>query len=146
MDNYNLITATTDWYLNLIKDDPVRPHLAAAWRIKNGRSVYVLENPNTGLAASVVCVALTQGVALTEQELERTHAPDTAMFYTVWSYERGAGRAIIFRVRDLILETDPRITRFVTLSPLTEMAEQFHTRNGAVLIDRGTTCQNFEYA
>ena len=146
MDNYNLITATTDWYLNLVKDDPVRPHLPAAWRIQNGRSVYVLENPDTGMPASVVCVALTQGVALTEQDLERTHHPDTAMFYTVWSYERGAGRAIIFRVRDTLLETHPHITRFVTLSPLTEMAEQFHTRNGAVLIERGTTCQNFEYA
>ena len=37
------------------------------------------------------------------------------------------------------------IKRFVTLSPLTEMAEKFHLRNGAELIYKGKTCQNFEY-
>jgi hypothetical protein len=33
----------------------------------------------------------------------------------------------------------------VTLSPLTEMAERFHIRNGAVFLRKGTLCQNFEY-
>jgi hypothetical protein len=36
-------------------------------------------------------------------------------------------------------------TRYVTLSPLTAMAERFHLKNGAVLVNRGDTCQNFEY-
>ena len=37
------------------------------------------------------------------------------------------------------------IKRLVTLSPLTEMASKFHIRNGATLIGKSDTCQNFEY-
>jgi hypothetical protein len=37
------------------------------------------------------------------------------------------------------------LNRLVTLSPLTEMAEKFHLRNGAKLIQKNETTQNFEY-
>jgi len=33
----------------------------------------------------------------------------------------------------------------ITLSPLTEMAERFHVKNGAKLLKRNETTQNFEY-
>jgi len=70
--------------------------------------------------------------------------PDTAVFYTVWSYSKGAGREIILEAAKHIKETKG-VTRFVTLSPLTQMAERFHLRNGAVLLNKGELCQNFEY-
>lgn len=138
----------------LAKDDPVRPNLAADWRMRQGREVYVLyenqyaeqdpvlfEGPR-----AVICVAYTKGVALTEKDLENTEDPDTAMFYTVWSYDKGAGREIVNAVAAHIKETRDDITRYMTLSPLTEMAEKFHLRNGATFFRKGSYCQNFEYS
>ena len=133
------------WELGYVKDDPVRPYLPAAWRTTDGREVYCLQDFDVGVARAVVCVAYTNGVAITEEELNRTDNPDTAMFYTVWSYEKGAGREIIFSTVEVIKRDKPYIKRFVTLSPLTEIAERFHLRNGAKFLRRGDTCQNFEY-
>ena len=137
----------------LIKDDPVRPKLSADWRINNGREVYALYDDQYAEQdpvlfdgpRAVICVAYTNGVALTEKDLERTSNPNTAMFYTVWSYDKGAGREIVNAVAKHIKDTREDITRYVTLSPLTEMAERFHLRNGATLARKGDTCQNFEY-
>jgi hypothetical protein len=134
-----------DWTLGYVKDDPVRPHLPMAWRISDGREVYTLEDDDAGVARAVVCVAYTKGVAITEQDLNNTDNPDTAMFYTVWSYDKGAGREIIFSTAEVIQREKPHIKRFCTLSPLTEMAEKFHLRNGAKFVRKGHTCQNFEY-
>ena len=133
-----------DWKKNYIKDDPVRPHLDLEWRMQDGREVFGLED-EYGIMKSVVCVAFTNGIAITEEELNNTKDPDTAMFYTVWSYTKGAGRDIIFNAVDVIKRDYPHIKRFVTLSPLTEMAEKFHLRNGAVFLRKGQSCQNFEY-
>ena len=135
----------TDWSLGYVKDDPVRPHLPMTWRITDGREVYLLENDDASVGRAVVCVAYTKGVAITEEELNNTEDPDTAMFYTVWSYEKGAGREIIFNTAEVIKRDKPHIKRFCTLSPLTEMAEKFHLRNGAKFLRKGETCQNFEY-
>jgi len=134
---------TRDWKKSYILDDPVRPHIDLEWRLRDGREVYALEWD--GVVAAVLCVAYTQGTALTEEELAHNTRPDTAMFYTVWSYARGAGRDIIFSTAEVIQRDHPHIQRYCTLSPLTEMAERFHTRNGAQLLRKGKTCQNFEY-
>jgi len=129
---------------NVLKDDPVRPHISKADRLSDGRQVFVLEND--GQIAAVICVAYTNAVPKDEFELAAYNAFDgtCAIFYTVWSYEKGAGREIIQKVSDHLTKRG-WIKRFVTLSPLTEMAEKFHLRNGAELIYRGKTCQNFEY-
>ena len=37
------------------------------------------------------------------------------------------------------------LNRLVTLSPLTEMATKFHSKNGAKLLQINETTQNFEY-
>ena len=137
----------------LAKDDPVRPNLSADFRINNGREVYALYEDQYAEQApvqfegprAVICVAYTKGVALTENDLDNFKDPDTAMFYTVWSYDRGAGRQIVNKVAAHIKETRDDIVRYMTLSPLTEMAERFHLRNGAKFFRKGTLCQNFEY-
>tara|TARA_Y100000114_G_C11621566_1_gene259937 strand:+ start:201 stop:644 length:444 start_codon:yes stop_codon:yes gene_type:complete len=128
----------------ILKDDPVRPHISKAERLSDGRQVFVLEND--GRIVAVICVAYTNAIPKDEFELSAYNAFDgtCAIFYTVWSYEKGAGREIIQRVSDHLMKRG-WIKRFVTLSPLTEMAEKFHLRNGAELIYRGKTCQNFEY-
>lgn len=148
-----LVKVEQDLWLGHCKDDPVRPHLPLAWRVKQGKEVYALfEDQYAEFAPvlregprAIICVAYTNGVAITEQDLDRNENPNTAMFYTVWSYEKGAGREIVQATAKHIKETRDDIYRYVTLSPLTEMAEKFHLRNGAVFLRKGDTCQNFEY-
>jgi hypothetical protein len=144
MNNTQLVLLNTDWKLGHVRDDPVRPHIPMAWRASNGREVYGLED-DFGIMHAVVCVAYTKGIAITEDDLNNTDDPDTAMFYTVWSYTKGAGRQVIFDTAGVIKREKAHIKRFVTLSPLTEMAEKFHLRNGAQFLRKGKTCQNFEY-
>ena len=148
-----LITETDLDLQKLIADDPVRPHIDPQKRISPGREVYVLGTfGETNIVDAIICVAYTNEVPFTEQEMEifsqqacqdNQHGK-VAIFYTVWSYSKGSGREIVLRTARLIKETKP-VNRFVTLSPLTEMAEKFHIKNGAKLINKSLTCQNFEY-
>lgn len=140
-----LVKIKDDWLLGHVKDDPVRPHIPHAWRIQNGREVYGLLD-DSGVLRAMICVAYTNGIALTEEDLNNTSDPDTAMFYTVWSYEKGAGREIVLNTAQYIKDNRPDIKQYMTLSPLTKMAERFHLRNGAKFYRKGETCQNFEYS
>jgi hypothetical protein len=142
----------TDYYLNFIKDDPVRPHLPTFWRVDPNREVFVLEDNETNEVLAVICTAFCNQVPTDEGELERYSTPtdpddpigDIAIFYTVWSYRPGAGRDLVLGVAKLIRDTMP-VKRFVTLSPQTEMARRFHLRNGAVVLQVNTTSVNYEY-
>lgn len=144
---------------NIVKDDPVRPHLTTEFRTSADREVYALyddkyaefDDPDEDIKA-IICVAYTNEVPKDEYELDlfsqqacqdgqRGHI---AVFYTVWSYQKGAGRTIVNAVAKEIHESE-RATKFVTLSPLTEMAEKFHIKNGAELLEKHKSCQNFEY-
>ena len=135
----------SDWLLGHCKDDPVRPHLQLAWRVQNGREVYALQNDDGELDA-VICVAYCTDVPRNEQELDELseHGASIAVFYTVWAYAAGAGRHMVNGVAEHIRNTK-HCERYVTLSPLTGMAERFHIKNGATLQARHTDCQNFEY-
>jgi len=142
----------TDYYLNFIKDDPVRPHLPTFWRVDPNREVYVLEDDETNEVQAVICVAYCNEVPTDEGELEKYSTPTTpdepigniAVFYTVWSYKPGAGRKLVLGTAQLIRDSMP-VKRFVTLSPQTEMARQFHLKNGAVVLQVNTTSVNYEY-
>lgn len=143
----------------IVKDDPVRPHLTADFRTSSHREVYALyedkyaeqDDPSDDIKA-IICVAYTNTVPTTESELDvysqqacqDGQRGNIAVFYTVWSYEKGAGREIVNSVAKE-LNDNSRATKFVTLSPLTEMAERFHLRNGAELLEKHSSCQNFEY-
>lgn len=135
----------SDWLLGYCKDDPVRPHLPLAWRTQHGREVYALQNDDSELDA-VICVAYCTDVPENEQQLDVLSAINApvAVFYTVWSYAQGAGRLMVNTAAEHIQLTKG-CKRYVTLSPLTEMAERFHIKNGATLLARHTDCQNFEY-
>ena len=141
-----LIKVDNDWYLGYCKDDPVRPHIPAHWRVSNGREVYALEDDD-GNVEAVICVAYCDGIPISEQELDKSSRPNApvAVFYTVWSYAKGAGRRMVLETAAHVQETYGCV-RYVTLSPLTEMAEKFHLRNGATFLTKGITCQNFEYS
>ena len=125
-----------------IKNDPVRPHIKKDWRTRCGREVYVLERDNN--IDAVICVAYMDEVPINEDDMKWV-GMNHAVFYTVWSYKKGAGREIVNGVSKKIKAQKPWVKRFVTLSPLTEMARKFHISNGAKFIGKGDTCQNFEY-
>ena len=67
-----------------------------------------------------------------------------AIAYTVWSKKKGGGKLIVKEVFKKIKKSN-HLNRLVTLSPLTEMAKNFHERNGAKLVQINETTQNFEY-
>ena len=134
----------------IVREDPVRPELDYEFRSKNGREVYVLKTD--GNIDAVLCVGYTDQIPTTVGELELyawpefNDAPRIAVFYTVWSYSKGAGRKIIFDVVDRIKETKLNgLMRYVTLSPKTKMAYRFHTRNGAILLRTNNVTDNYEY-
>ena len=60
------------------------------------------------------------------------------------SKKKGGGKLI---VRDVFkkIKHSKHLNRLVTLSPLTEMARNFHLHNGAVELQVNETTQNFEY-
>lgn len=123
----------------LFKDDPVRGQLSGEFRTTGNKKSFVLDKNR-----AVVCVAFTNEVATTIEELDNA-GDQVAMFYTVWSYDKGAGREIIFETGKWISENMPNVRRFVTLSPQTNMAYRFHTRNGAEIISVNDTSINYEY-
>jgi len=125
-----------------IENDPVRPHISKEWRTRSGREVYVLERDNE--IAACICVAYTTEVPTNESDLEFV-GNEVAVFYTVWSYKPRAGRELVNGVAELISMQRKWVNRFVTLSPLTEMAEKFHLKNGATFLEKHKDCQNFEY-
>ena len=138
-----MIRLATTQELEHIEKDPVRPHISKEWRTRSGREVYVLERDKE--IAAVICVAYTDEVPTNENDMKWV-GTNTAVFYTVWSYKPGAGREIVNGVAERIKAQRPWVRRFVTLSPLTEMARKFHLRNGAQEVASGLVAVNFEYS
>ena len=137
-----MIRLATKQELEHIEKDPVRPHISKEWRTRSGREVYVLERD--GEVAACICVAYMDEVPTSEKDMKWV-GMKCAVFYTVWSYKPGAGREIVNGVAERIKNQRPWVKRFVTLSPLTEMARKFHIKNGAKFIGKHHDCQNFEY-
>jgi len=136
--------------LQLLDDDPVRPGVSIDEKIDLGE-VLVLEND--GMVDAVICIMFTNDIPTTENELLKLSKQLTkdreqgsmAIFYTIWSYKKGSGRAIVIETLDWLKTNKPEIKRYITLSPLTDMARNFHLRNGAKEIQVNNTTQNFEY-
>jgi hypothetical protein len=141
----HLIRSVTDSLISLMSDDPVRPTIPQTVRVGNNRDIFVLRNPDNS-ALAITCVSYQNRIPTTESELfELTDTPDVAVFYTIWSYQPGAGRALIFDAVRHIREHKHSIQRFVTLSPPTEMARRFHLKNGAQVLRTNSETVNYEY-
>jgi hypothetical protein len=141
----HLIKTLADKFFNLIADDPVRPTIPHTDRIGDNKDIFVLRDENDNVNA-ITCVSYQQSLPTSETELfEKCESPSVAVFYTIWSYKPGAGRALIFDSVNHIKEVNPNIERFVTLSPKTEMARRFHLKNGAVVFRENTDTVNYEY-
>jgi len=137
------------------KEDPVRPELDNNFRTGFGRKIYGVEYK--GEIYAVMCFAYTNKIPKSVDELEKLSTDaflqsamrdqkggQIAIAYTVWSKKKGGGKLIVKEVFKKIKKSN-HLNRLVTLSPLTEMATNFHERNGAKLIQINENTQNFEY-
>ena len=130
------------WY----KDDPVRPELDIKFKTAVGRGVFGLQDQD-GAYSAFLCYARTTQVPANVEELEKYTNINGHIIvpYTVWSYQKGAGREIINKVLWKVKNTDVNVDRVVTLSPQTEMARKFHVRNEASEFRMNENTVNFEY-
>ncbi len=141
----HLIESLTDKFFELIYQDPVRPNVPHVDRIGANKDIFVFRDEDDKVKA-ITCVSYQSSIPTKESELfETTDSPSIAVFYTIWSYVPGAGRALIFDAVRHIKESKPEITRFITLSPKTEMAKRFHTKNGAGVYRENNETVNYEY-
>ena len=122
----------------VITTDPVRPHISAESRLLPARDIFHLDHQ------AYICLVYIDRVPADEECLLSANCGSIAVAYTVWSLQKGMGREIIFRTRDMIQESW-RFKRLVTLSPKTDMAMKFHLSNGAELIAENISSNNFEY-
>ncbi len=136
-------------------EDPVRPELDNDFRTGYGRKIYGVKYK--GEIHAVMCFAYTNKIPTSVEELEKLSTDaflqsamrdqnigQIAIAYTVWSKKKGGGKLIVKEVFKKIKKSN-HLNRLVTLSPLTEMATKFHSRNGAKLLQINETTQNFEY-
>lgn len=130
--------------LDFIKDDPVRPEISKDFRVSNGRMVAALVEEEQPTA--MVCVSFHDFIPEDVNDLNTTAVvPTTAVFYTIWSYKAGKGRELLIQAVREIQKTHPSVTRFVTLSPKTDVARRFHLRNGAIIFRENVDSTNYEY-
>jgi hypothetical protein len=95
---------------------------------------------------AMVCVSFHDFIPADIKDLDKTaQVPTTAIFYTIWSYKSGKGQELLFRAVKGIQEQYPSVTRFVTLSPKTNMARRFHLKNGAIVFRENLDTTNYEY-
>lgn len=134
-----------DPLLDLVDQDPVRPHIPKHQRVGPHHRVLVLMKEDE--PQSVVCVALSDHVGVCEQDLfaPTSAVPQVIMLYTIWSLKPGAGTALVHEVINYVKQYWCTVTRVVTLSPPTQMAEKFHLRNGAHQLQHNGDTVNFEY-
>ena len=136
-------------------EDPVRPELDNVFRRSYGRKIYGVKYMNE--IHAVMCFAYTNKIPKSVEELDKLshdaflqsaqrdqNVGQIAIAYTVWSKKKGGGKLIVKEVYKKIKKSN-HLNRLVTLSPLTDMATKFHTKNGAKLLQKNDTTQNFEY-
>ena len=141
----HFIQDLTHKLLEFIKDDPVRPEIPTDFRVSDGRMVAALTDDEQNPEA-MVCVSFHDFVPADVSDLKNTaKVPTTAIFYTIWSYKTGKGQELLFRAVKGIQEQYPSVTRFVTLSPKTNLARRFHLKNGAMIFRENIDTTNYEY-
>ena len=136
-------------------EDPVRPELDNKFRTSYGRKIYGVKYKEQ--IHAVMCFAFTNEIPKSVEDLDKLSKDaflqsalrdqkvgKIAIAYTVWSKKKGGGKLIVKEVFKMIKKSN-HLNRLVTLSPLTEMATKFHLRNGAKLLHKNKSTQNFEY-
>ncbi len=138
-----------------VNEDPVRPELDIEFRTSYGRKIFGVKYKNE--ICAIMCFGYTNEIPKSVKELDLMtkdahlqsalrdqKAGKIAVAYTVWSKKKGGGKLIVKEVFKKIKQSN-HLNRLITLSPLTEMARNFHLRNGAIELQVNDKSQNFEY-
>ena len=138
-----------------ISEDPVRPELDVVFRRSYGRKIFGVKYKKE--ICAIMCFGFTDVVPKTIKELDLMtrdaylksaqrdqNIGKIAIAYTIWSKKKGGGKLIVKEIFKMIKKSN-HLTRLITLSPLTEMARNFHLKNGAVELHVNKESQNFEY-
>ena len=138
------------------EEDPIRPELNNDFRTSYGRKIYGVKYKNE--ICAIMCFGFTNEIPKSVNELDLmtkdAHLQSAswrskdigkiAIAYTLWSKKKGGGKLIVKEVFKKIKKSN-HLNRLITLSPLTEMARNFHLRNGAKELQVNEESQNFEY-
>ena len=139
-----------------ISEDPVRPDLDIEFRTSYGRKIFGVKYKKE--ICAIMCFGFTNEIPKTINEFDLmtkdAHLQSAswrskdigkiAIAYTLWSKKKGGGKLIVKEVFKKIKKSN-HLNRLITLSPLTEMARNFHLRNGAKELQVNEESQNFEY-
>tara|TARA_B100001540_G_C15768755_1_gene625282 strand:+ start:543 stop:1061 length:519 start_codon:yes stop_codon:yes gene_type:complete len=139
-----------------INEDPVRPDLDVKFRTSYGRKIFGVKYKNE--ICAIMCFGFTNEIPKTINEFDlmtkdahlqsisrrKENVGKIAIAYTIWSKKKGGGKLIVKEVFKKIKKSN-HLDRLVTLSPLTDMARNFHLRNGAKELQINKESQNFEY-
>ena len=138
-----------------VEEDPVRPELDVEFRRSYGRKIFGVRYKKE--ICAIMCFGFTNEIPTTVNELDlmtqdaylKSALRDQkigqiAIAYTIWSKKKGGGKLIVKEVFKMIKKSN-HLNRLVTLSPLTEMARNFHLHNGAFELQVNEKTQNFEY-
>ena len=136
-------------------EDPVRPELDVIFRRSYGRKIFGVKYKKE--ICAIMCFGFTSEIPKTVKELDLMtkdaflksvqrdqNIGQIAIAYTIWSKKKGGGKLIVKEVFKMIKNSN-HLNRLITLSPLTEMARNFHLHNGAVELQVNKETQNFEY-
>ena len=138
-----------------VREDPVRPELDIEFRRSYGRKIFGVKYKKE--ICAIMCFGFTNEVPKTVNELDLMtkdaylksaqrdqNIGQIAIAYTIWSKKKGGGKLIVKEIFKMIKKSN-HLTRLITLSPLTDMARNFHLKNGAVELQVNKETQNFEY-
>ena len=137
-------------------EDPVRPDLDVKFRTSYGRKIFGVKYKNE--ICAIMCFGFTNEIPKTINEFDlmtkdahlqsiswrKENVGKIAIAYTIWSKKKGGGKLIVKEVFKKIKKSN-HLDRLVTLSPLTDMARNFHLINGAKELQINKESQNFEY-
>tara|TARA_A100000164_G_C21869743_1_gene754498 strand:+ start:880 stop:1395 length:516 start_codon:yes stop_codon:yes gene_type:complete len=138
-----------------INEDPIRPELDVNFRTSYGRKIFGVKYKKE--ICAIMCFGFTNEIPKTIKDFDlmtkdahlqsawrNKNVGKIAIAYTVWSKKKGGGKLIVKEAFKKIKRSN-HLNRLVTLSPLTEMARNFHLRNGAKELQVNKETQNFEY-
>jgi hypothetical protein len=137
------------------REDPVRPELNVVFRNSYGRKIFGVKYQKE--ICAIMCFGFTNEIPSTVKELDLMtrdaflksaqrdqNIGQIAIDYTIWSKKKGGGKLIVKEIFKMIKKSN-HLNRLVTLSPLTDMARNFHLKNGATELKVNEETQNFEY-
>ena len=137
------------------REDPVRPELDVVFRNSYGRKIFGVKYQKE--ICAFMCFGFTNEIPSTVKELNLMtrdaflksaqrdqNIGQIAIAYCIWSKKKGGGKLIVKEIFKMIKKSN-HLNRLVTLSPLTDMARNFHLKNGATELKVNEETQNFEY-